>query len=112
MLSNVSRTQPQNASLGALINGNYIELIEQKDFISRYQSDPNFVTLMNNNGINKKEVISDLLMTEAVNDTLYQQRIQKFNEDINPSSIAENLDITHKYLKILDMLISFYDVLF
>ena len=58
---------------------------------------------MTNDGINKKETIANLLMTEAVNETLYQQRIQRFNEDVTPESVMKNLDIAEKYLKILDM---------
>ena len=103
MLASVSKRLPQNSPLEKLINGIYLDRIEQRDFISRYQNDPNFVTLMGNDGINKKEVIENLLMTEAVNDILYQQRIQSFNEDINPSSVMENLDIADKYLKISNM---------
>ena len=103
MLASVSKKRPQNTSIETLIDGKYIEQIEQKDFISRYQDDPNFVTLMKNDGINKKEVLSDLLMTEAVNDSLYQQRLQQFNKEITPESVVENLDIAEKYFKILDM---------
>ena len=92
----------KDKTIADLIERSGIDTIEKKEFIGRFQDDYNFLKLMKNTGINQKEVLTDLLMTEALNEHLYRKRLSTFCSNINNESVKENLDITDKYLRILD----------
>ena len=97
----------KNASKKAadFINGiqkSSAETIEQKEFVSRFKDNINFEKLMNNSGIDQKKALTDLLMIEALNESLYQNRLNSYPKSITPDSVKENLDLTDKYLVLLD----------
>ncbi len=81
---------------------NSADTIEQKEFISRFKDNINFKKLMNNSGIDQKKALTDLLMTEALNENLYLNRLNSYPESITPEFVKENLDLTDKYLVLLD----------
>lgn len=86
----------------SFIEDKLLDTIEQRDFVARFQNDYNFQVLMANNGINHKAVLSDLLLTESINENLYQTRLSNFPNDINKNTVKNNLDIADKYLRIQD----------
>ncbi len=81
---------------------NSADTIEQKEFISRFKDNINFEKLMNNSGIDQKKALTDLLMAEALNENLYLNRLNSYSKSITPDSVKENLDLTDKYLVLLD----------
>ncbi len=81
---------------------NSADTIEQKEFVSRFKDNINFEKLMNNSGIDQKKALTDLLMTEALNENLYLNRLNSYPKSITPDSVKENLDLTDKYLVLLD----------
>lgn len=85
-----------------LITGNYLDTIEKKDFVNRYKGDCNFITMLKNDGINKKEILSELIIMETINENLYKQRLDSFSKNITSENVITNLDIADEYLKILD----------
>lgn len=81
---------------------NSTDTIEQKEFISRFKDNINFSKLMNNSGIDQKKALTELLMTEALNENLYLNRLNSYPKSITLDSVKENLDLTDKYLVLLD----------
>jgi len=102
-LTKKSKELNQNDKIIAeLLNSNNIDTIEQKEFIARYKDDYNFKKLIDNTGVNQGNMVHEMLMIEAVNENLYQNRLDAFNKNFNPEYVKENLDLTDKYLVLLD----------
>ena len=72
---------------------NSTDTIEQKEFISRFKDNINFSKLMNNSGIDQKKALTELLMTEALNENLYLNRLNSYPKSITPDSVKEKLDL-------------------
>lgn len=104
MLGNIDKAKKHHLPYGLneIISGSYIDTIEKKDFICRYKDDNNFLTMMNNKGINYRNAISELMLIETINENLYINRLNNFSTNITPAQVRENLDIADKYLKYLD----------
>lgn len=104
MLGNIDKAKKHHlpSELNEIISGYYIDTIEKKDFICRYKDDNNFRIMMNNNGINYRNAISDLMLIETINENLYINRLNNFSANITPVQVCKNLDIADKYLKYLD----------
>ena len=81
---------------------NSADTIEQKEFISRFKDNINFEKLMNNTGIEQKKALTELLMTEVINENLYLNRLNSYPQSITTDSVKENLDLTDKYLVLID----------
>lgn len=91
-----------NNKLKKIIKGASLDKIEQKDFAMRYRDNYNFQILMANDGINHKEVLSELLFAEALNEHMYQMRLDNLPQVFDNESVKTNLDIIDKYLQIQD----------
>lgn len=88
--------------LNDLINGSYFDKIEQKEFVARYQYNNEFDRIMNNTGINRKDIVSKFLQIETLNKNVYTSRLNEFCRNITKENVENNIDIADKMLEVLN----------
>jgi len=83
------------------ITNKALDKIEQKEYVSRYKDDKNLKIMLENSGVNKGEVIDELLYLEAINQQVFENESKEFRNNISEVKIKTNEDLANRYISAL-----------